>query len=175
MTETVASGIARRVVAGDGDAPSHPVADTVRLDYEARFLRRRRIRTDTGVDVLVDLPEARQLADGDRLVLEDGRAVRVHAADEALAEIRPRNAEDLARLAWHVGNRHVPCEIRAGALRIRRDHVIEAMLARLGAEVVPVEAPFDPERGAYGNARTFGHEHGHDHAHGRLHDHDHAR
>lgn len=145
-----------------------PVADRVVLDYEARFLRRRRLVTESGAALMVDLAETASLDDGDALLLADGRAVGVVAAPEALIEVRG----DLARLAWHIGNRHTPCEIGEGRLAIRRDHVIEAMLARLGAELVPVTAPFRPEGGAYGHGRTLGHEHGHGHGHGH-HDHDH--
>ena len=80
----------------------------------------------------------------------------------------------LLRVAWHLGNRHLPTQLLGDRLRIRRDHVIEAMLVQLGAFVVPVEAAFDPEGGAYGHGRTFGHDHGHSHDHGASHDHGHS-
>ena len=90
----------------------------------------------------------------------------VEAAPEDLIEVRG----DLARLAWHIGNRHTPCQIGAGHLTIRRDHVIEAMLAHLGADLTPVTGPFRPEGGAYGKGRTMGHDHGgHDHGHTHSH------
>ena len=89
----------------------------------------------------------------------------MRAAPEPLAEVAAEGAE-LARLAWHVGNRHAPAQIGAGRLWIRRDHVLEAMLARLGATVRPVMAPFTPEGGAYGHGRTHGHSHGHGHGDG---------
>jgi urease accessory protein len=73
---------------------------------------------------------------------------------------------DLARLAWHIGNRHTPCQVEKGRLLIRRDHVLEAMLRQLGAGVEAVIAPFRPEGGAYGHGRTMGHDHGHSHDHG---------
>jgi urease accessory protein len=136
-----------------------PAADHAVLPYDSRWLRREVIETAGGLRVLVDLQEARVLADGDRLRLEDGRAVEIRAAPEELAEIRPRDAHHLARLAWHLGNRHLPTRIEAGRLLIRRDHVIEEMLALLGADIRHVVEPFDPEGGAYGHGRTHSHAH----------------
>ena len=141
---------------------SGPAADRIALDYEARFLRRRRLVTAGGLDLLVDLPEAVSLNAGDALELADGRLVEIAAAPEPLLEI---TGPDLARLAWHIGNRHTPFQIEPGRLLIRRDHVLADMLTRLGATLAEVEAPFTPEGGAYGHGRTFGHDHGHDHAH----------
>jgi urease accessory protein len=108
---------------------------------------------------VVDLPHATVLADGDALRLDDGRLVAVVAAEEALAEVSCPEPARLARIAWHLGNRHLPMQIVGQALRIRRDHVIEDMLRRLGAAVTPVTAPFDPEGGAYGEGTTHGHHH----------------
>lgn len=139
------------------------LADTVALDYEARFLRRRRLVTASGASLMVDLVETTSLDHGDALLLDDGRAVGVVAAAEDLFEVRG----DLSRLAWHIGNRHTPCQIAHDRLVIRRDHVIEAMLRQLEADLTPIHAPFRPEGGAYGHGRTMGHDHGqsHDHAH----------
>jgi urease accessory protein len=125
-----------------------------------------------GLAFLVDLAEVTNLDDHWGFALDDGRAVGVEAAPEDLIEVRG----DLARLAWHIGNRHTPCQIGADHLRIRRDHVIEAMLAHLGAEMTPVTGPFRPEGGAYGKGRTMGHDHGgHDHGgHDHGHSHHHA-
>jgi len=136
-------------------------ADSVVLDYESRFVRRKRLQTRGGEGVLVDLPETTSLGDGDALVLEDGRLIAVRAADEPVLVVRG----DLPRLAWHIGNRHTPCQIGADHLVIRADHVLEAMLNQLGARVVPAMAPFTPEGGAYGHGRTMGHDHGHHHDH----------
>ena len=152
--------------------------DHVSLDYEGRFLRRKRLVSAGGRAFLVDLAEVTSLDEGDRLDLGDGSGIAVRAAPEALLEIR---GEGLARLAWHIGNRHTPCRIEADRLLIREDHVLADMLARLGATVVPVTAPFQPEGGAYGHGRTLGHSHGPaehgDHAghgdHGHDHDHGH--
>jgi urease accessory protein len=133
--------------------------DRVVLDYRERFLRRRRLETAGGRVLLVDLPDTVSLEDGDSFVLEDGALVAVEAAAEPLAEVTAEPAT-LARLAWHVGNRHTPAEIGDGRLLVQRDHVIEDMLAKLGAEVRHVRAPFRPEGGAYGHGRTHGHHHG---------------
>ncbi|HKL68257.1 urease accessory protein UreE [Salibaculum sp.] len=143
-------------------APVPDVADTVLLDYDGRLLRRKRLVGQGGLAFLVDLPDLTNLDDHWGLVLGDGRAVAVAAAPEDLVEVRG----DLARLAWHIGNRHTPCQIGVDHLVIRRDPVIEAMLARLGADLGPVTGPFRPEGGAYGKGRTMGHDHGHTHEHG---------
>ncbi|MEQ8967412.1 MAG: urease accessory protein UreE [Azospirillaceae bacterium] len=156
-------GRAGRVVAAAEAGASDLAApiDTVTLAYDDRYRRRIRLATDGGGSVLLDLPQAVVLGDGDRLVLDDGATVRVVAAPEPLVRV----TGDLVRLAWHIGNRHLPCQIGLEALLIRRDPVIEAMLAGLGATLAPVEAPFDPERGAYagGSAHGHGHHHAHDH------------
>jgi len=144
--------------------------DRVVLDYRERFLRRKRLVTAGGEALLVDLPEVVSLEQGDALELADGRLVAVEAAAEPLIEVSAA-PEALARLAWHIGNRHTPAEITDGTIRLQRDHVMAEMLERLGASVRPVEAPFRPEGGAYGHGRTHGHHHGGatddpDHGHG---------
>jgi urease accessory protein len=131
-------------VARDGEPFDH-----VTLDYEARHRRRVRLVTARGLELLLDLPEARHLRDGDRLVLEDGRLVMVRAAPERVIEIAAADPRELARLAWHLGNRHTPTQVLPGLLRIREDHVLAEMLRALGAHVLHTEAPFDPETGAY--------------------------
>ncbi len=136
--------------------PNPPVGLSITLTYEDRFLRRKRLLTDQGQAVLLDLPETTSLDHGDLLVLEDGRGVAILAAPEALIEV---TGEDLTRLAWHIGNRHTPCQIAAGRLLIREDHVMADMLMRLGATIRRVTEPFTPEGGAYGLGRTHGHAH----------------
>jgi urease accessory protein len=151
-------------------------ADTVVLDFDDRHRRRMTMTGTRGLAFLLDLEIAVVLRGGDALVLEDGRLVEVVAAPEPLIEIRGSDPHHLIRLAWHLGNRHLPTEVLPKALRIRRDHVIEAMVKGLGARVVEIEAPFDPEGGAYAGGRGQGQEaHGHDHSHGHGHhsDHDH--
>jgi len=150
-------------------------ADTVVLDYDERYRRRIAMTGVRGLEFLLDLPEAVTLSHGDGLKLEDGRIVEVVAAPEPLAELRARDAFALARLAWHLGNRHAPTELTRKSLRIRRDPVLEDMARALGAEIVEIEAPFNPEGGAYvgGHAHEAlrGHDHHdhHDHRHGDAH------
>lgn len=146
-----------------------PADDSLRLTYDARLLRRKRLVTDAGREILVDLAETVSLNHGDCLVLDDGGRVAIHAAPEELLEI----TGDLPRLAWHIGNRHTPCRIEAARLLIQRDHVLKAMLEQLGATVREVVEPFTPEGGAYGHGRTFGHGHGQTHDHGHDHGPDH--
>jgi urease accessory protein len=141
--------------------PEDLAADRLTLDFDARHRRRIRLTTDGGVDVLLDLPKAVAMADGDGLKLDDGRWVGVRAKAEPLLELRCAGARELARLAWHLGNRHAPAEVRADCLRVRPDHVIEALARALGAEVLRVEAPFQPEAGAHVGRGTGGPSHGH--------------
>jgi urease accessory protein len=153
------------------DAP----ADTVVLDFDDRHRRRMAMTGTRGLEFLLDLENAVALRGGDALVLEDGRLVEVVSAPEPLVEIRGADPHHLIRVAWHLGNRHLPTQIMPKGLRIRRDHVIEAMVKGLGARVVEIEAPFDPEGGAYAGT---GHGHAHeDHVHDaghQGHDHNHA-
>jgi urease accessory protein len=147
-------------------------ADTVVLDFDDRHRRRMAMTGTRGLEFLLDLENAVALRGGDALVLEDGRLIEVVAAPEPLLEIKGSDPHHLIRVAWHLGNRHLPTQIMPKGLRIRRDHVIEEMVKGLGARVIEIEAPFDPEGGAYA---TGAHEHhGHDHAHGHDHDHHHG-
>ena len=148
-------------------------ADTVVLDFDDRHRRRMAMTGTRGLEFLLDLENAVALRGGDALVLEDGPLVEVVSAPEPLVEIRGADPHHLIRVAWHLGNRHLPTQIMPKALRIRRDHVIEAMVKGLGARVVEIEAPFDPEGGAYAGT---GHGDAHDHAHHPGHEgHDHAQ
>ena len=123
--------------------------DRVVLDASERHRRRVRMRGERGTELLLDLPHAAALRDGDGLLLDDGSIVAVAGKPEPLCEIAAATEADLMRIAWHIGNRHVEVQIVGDKLRIRRDHVLEAMLIGLGAQVTPIEAPFDPEGGAY--------------------------
>lgn len=140
-------------------------ADRVVLDYDDRHRRRIAMTGNKGVTFLLDLPAPAELRGGDALLLEDGRLIEIVAAPEPLLEIRCADARQLARVAWHLGNRHLPTQIMNGALRVRRDHVIADLAVRLGAEISEIEAPFDPEGGAYqaapslANAGADGHRH----------------
>ena len=142
--------------AGQWDASA--ARDTIVLDAQDRHRRRVVFVGEHGATYLLDLPRPAQLRDGDVLVLEDGALVRVTAKPEALVEIAAANAQELARLAWHIGNRHTEVQIVGDRLRIRRDHVMEDMLRGLGATLSFVDAVFDPEHGAYAH---HGHELGH--------------
>ena len=125
------------------------------LGYEDRFLRRKRLVTAAGEPFLVDLAETANVLAGDAFELSDGRLVEIAAALEPVLVV----TGDLTRLAWHIGNRHTPCQIEGDRLVIRADHVLADMLRGLGATVVATEAPFTPEGGAYGLGRTMGHAH----------------
>ncbi len=141
-----------------GQWPAREARDSVTLPYDARHRRRLRLTTDGGRDFLLDLPEATVMRDGDGIVLEGGEWVVLRAAKETLAEITCAIPQDLVRIAWHLGNRHIPTEIFQDRLLIRDDHVIVDMARRLDARVRIIEAPFDPEGGAYGDAHADAHK-----------------
>jgi urease accessory protein len=143
-----------------GHWPKEKAAGTLTLDFDARHRRRIRLTADHGEDVLLDLPKTVAMADGDGLQLDDGSWLRVKAASEPLIEVRHAGRHQLVRLAWHLGNRHLSTEIREDSLLIRPDQVIEDMLIGFGAELMKVEAPFQPEGGAYGSSGH--HDHGQD-------------
>jgi urease accessory protein len=135
------------------------VIDCVVLDATDRHRRRIVLTGEGGTKLLLDLPHAQALRDGDALVLEDGSIVRVTGKHEALVEIAAANPQQLARFAWHIGYRHTELELAGERLRIRRDSVLEEMLRGLGAQLSPIEAPFEPEPGAYAHAhRPDAHE-----------------
>jgi urease accessory protein len=154
-------------------------ADTVRLDYDRRTRRRIALTAAGGLEFLLDLAKAPVLVAGDGLRLEDGRIVAVAAAPERLLEIACADERALARIAWHLGNRHLAAEIGARVVYIREDHVIADMARGLGAEVRTVERPFNPEGGAYGQGAAHAHHgpepnrgHHHNHGHGHSHPHE---
>lgn len=125
------------------------VIDEITLDYDRRHRRRHRFTTASGVEILLDLPEAIHIRDGDAMALENGSCIGVRAAPEALLEITAPDAHALTRLAWHLGNRHLSVQILPDRLRILHDHVIAEMIRFLGGSVTEIAAPFDPESGAY--------------------------
>jgi urease accessory protein len=159
-------------IAPHGHWPRTSARGSVTLDYDARHRRRFRLVSDDGEEFLLDLPRATVLEDGDGLALSDGGWIGVKAAPERLLEITAASAHLLLRLAWHLGNRHLPAEITEERILIREDHVIADMLQGLGATLRTIEAPFTPERGAYDGAPAHGHD-GHDHHHDHEHEHDH--
>jgi urease accessory protein len=147
-----------------GSWPRGAAGATITLAYDDRHRRRVRLVADDGREFLLDLPEALVLREGDGLRLDDDTWLAVRAAEEQVCDIACSTPEALARIAWHLGNRHLPMQIVSGGLRIRDDHVIVAMLEGMGAAVTRRMAPFDPEGGAY--ARSHGHPHGaHEHHH----------
>jgi urease accessory protein len=148
-----------------GHWPAAKARGSVTLAYDERHRRRLRLVSDAGEEFLLDLAQATALAEGDGLALSDGSWIAVKAAPEALLEIRGRSAHHLLRLAWHLGNRHLPAQIEAERILIRRDHVIAEMLHGLGAAVREIEAPFTPEQGAYATGGHHHHDHGDEHGH----------
>jgi urease accessory protein len=150
-----------------GNWPKENAAGTLTLDFDGRHRRRIRLTADQGEDVLLDLPKAVAMADGDGLQLDDGRWLKIQAAPELLVEVSHKDPSQLARLAWHLGNRHLPTEIRNQVLRFRPDHVIEDMLRGFGSDLTKVMAPFQPEGGAYADNGHHHHNHNHD---GHQHD-----
>jgi urease accessory protein len=162
------------------DRQNRPVIDTVILDYAQRSARK---TTVTGVKsgvIEIDLHQPARLRTDDLLILDDGGLVEVLAAPEPLLEARAGDVAALSRLAWHLGDRHVPVQLLPNRIRARRNAAIEALLKSLGAKVTMIEAPFEPESGAYESAhrQDHGHDHGHahnhhghSHGHGRRHDH----
>ncbi len=159
-----------------GAWPEADQRDTVLVDFDRRHRRRIVLTTESGASLLVDLPHAARLRDGDALALESGGYVRVRARPEHLLEIHS-DQENLIRIAWHLGNRHLPVQMTPGSLIIRYDHVIADMVHTLGGHAHEIHAAFDPEAGAYAGGHSHltddDDDHHHDHAHPHGHDHDH--
>jgi len=149
-----------------------PVIDTLILPQAQRQAQKGFLFGVKGTCVELDFAEPVRLRTDDALVLDDGGLIEVVAEPEALVEVRAADLPSLARLAWHLGDRHVPVQVLERKLRLKRDPAIEAMLESLGAKVTAVEAPFEPEGGAYQAAAA--HDHHHDHGHEHHHHHDHA-
>ena len=131
--------------------------DRCLLSYEDRFFRRRKLTGEGGLTFVVDMEQTTNFDNGAAFVLADGRLIEIVAAPEPLLAV---TGPDLVRLAWHIGNRHTPCQIGDARLLIRDDPVIGHMLEHLGATLTKVTEPFTPEGGAYGHGRTHSHEHG---------------
>jgi urease accessory protein len=155
MTQPVCSTVTRHF---------HDPAGRITLEETARHRRRMKMVSDNGIEFLLDLAEARLLRHCDGLVLDDGRVVEVLAAPESLFEVRGRDPRHLLALAWQIGNRHLAAQIFEDRILVRSDHVIGAMLEGLGASVIEISAPFDPEGGAYGGEH-MDHHHGYDRGH----------
>jgi urease accessory protein len=159
--------------------PKSVPSDTLRLAYDDRKKSRLRVWSEHRREVGVFLAWGSTLRDGDLLAANSGEVFVVKAAPEPLSEVRSRDWHLLTRAAYHLGNRHVPLQIEPGILRYQRDHVLDEMLEQLGLHVDVVEAPFEPEAGAYSGG---GHSHGHAdergnedaHAHGYEDEHEHV-
>jgi urease accessory protein len=150
-----------------------PVVDTLILPHAQRQAQKGFLFGIKGTCVELDFPETVRLRTDDALLLDTGGLVEVVAEPEPLIEVRAADLPSLARLAWHLGDRHVPVQIMERKLRLKRDESIEALLQSLGAKVVAIEAPFEPEGGAYEVAAGGHHHHDHDHDHGHDHHHHH--
>ena len=159
------------------DRHDRPVIDTVILDYAQRSEQKITVTGVKGCTFEIDLHPPARLRTDDLLLLDDGGLVEVVAAPEPLIEARAADVAALSRLAWHLGDRHVPVQVLPNRIRARRDAAIESLLTSLGAKVVVIEAPFEPEGGAYASSHGHGHAHDdHDHAydhHGHSHGRDH--
>ena len=153
---------ALRVLPAGGWDPARQ-SDQVSLTFDLPHRRRIALTTDTGAALLLDLAQTQHLRDGDGLETDAGGVIRVAALAEPLLELTAPDPAALARLAWHLGNRHLPVQILSGALRIRPDHVIADMARGLGAAARALSAPFDPETGAYAAGPHDHHDHHHHH------------
>ncbi len=160
-----------------------PAAEVLCLPFDLRCKSRLMTRLASGREALLVLPRGRIMRGGDQLLASEGTRVEVVAADERVADITAADARELARIAYHLGNRHVAVQIEPGRLRIAADHVLEAMVAGLGGRLEHCEAPFEPEGGAYAAHEgrhvhphhAHDHHHGGNHAHGHAQDHDHGQ
>ena len=153
---------------------SHDATDTVLLDHDQRRRRRIVYRTQAGRAILLDQPNVVHLRHGDGLLLDDGTCIAVEALPERLTAITAPDLPALVRIAWHLGNRHLPTQLDGERLLIREDHVIAHMVEGLGGTCHAIEAAFDPEGGAYEGGQGHGYGHDHGHAHGDDHHHHHS-
>ncbi len=148
---------------GGADPHAQQISGTAVLQHDERHLRRKAIKLTNGTRVMVDLPEPVVLTSGDQLVLDNGDVIAIAAADEPLYKVTAHDQSHLVQLAWHIGNRHLPAAVTNSEILILRDHVIKAMLIRLGAAVDEITAPFNPIRGAYAGHGSGHHQHDHHH------------
>ena len=130
--------------------------DFIELSYDERFLRRKKLVSDNGFEFLVNLPETKSLSENQAFRLQSGNLILIKNKKESLLEIKGKN---LMQLIWHIGNRHIPCQIEENRILIQNDKVIEEMILRLNGQTKVILEAFDPEGGAYGIGRTHGHRH----------------
>ncbi len=148
-----------------GQKQAADIIDTLLLDYDQRRSLSGVLTGLKGGQFQIAISSPSAVTTDDCLVLEDGRLIEVVARPEPLLEIRAGDVASMARLAWYLGDRHIPAQLHERWLRVRHDPATEKLLAALGVRVVAIEAPFEPEGGAYSGAH---HHHGHDHPHGPL-------
>ena len=132
------------------------IEDTITLTYNKRFIRRKKLVSDNNFEFLVNLPETISLEENSAFVLENGSLILIKYAKEPLIEIV---SENLMKIIWHIGNRHIPCQIESNRLLIQEDKVIEELIIKLGGKIKKIYQKFCPEGGAYGLGRTHGHQH----------------
>ena len=132
------------------------ISDFISLSYEERFIRRKKLTSDNGLEFLVNLPETKSLSKNQAFKLENGKYIMIKSKEEKLLEI---TGDNLMQLIWHIGNRHIPCQIKKNKIFIQNDKVIEDMIKKLGGKIKPVKQTFNPEGGAYGIGRTHSHKH----------------
>jgi len=166
---------ATRVIAA-AHVHDRKIVDTLILDYAQRSARKLAATGVKGLAVEIDLHEPRRLRTDDLLELDDGTLVDVVAAPEPIIEARVTDAAGLVRLAWQLGDRHVPVQVLANRIRVQGTEAAETLLKSFGVKTARIEAPFEPEGGAYeAQAHAYhdhAHDHGHDHDHDRAHEHD---
>ncbi|MGA0412198.1 MAG: urease accessory protein UreE [Candidatus Puniceispirillales bacterium] len=132
------------------------IKDTITLNYHERFIRRKKLVSDNNFEFLVNLPETISVNKDEGFLLENDQIILIKYAKETLIEIK---SDDLIKIAWHIGNRHIPCQIENDRLLIQEDKVIEKLIIRLGGSIKTILEEFCPEGGAYGLGRTHGHKH----------------
>jgi urease accessory protein len=153
-----------------GQAQGGDVIDTLLLDYDQRRMPNGAHKGLKGTAFEIALPQSAPIATDDCLVLDDGRLIEIVARPEPLLEIRAGDVAAMARLAWHLGDRHIPAQLHERRIRVRRDEATEKLLHALGAHALAIDAPFEPESGAYSSGHDHDHHHG-DHDHHHSHDH----
>ena len=132
------------------------IEDTITLTYDQRFIRRKKLVSDNNFGFFVNLSETVSLKKNEGFLLDNGSIILIKSAEEELLEITSNN---LMKITWHIGNRHIPCQIENERLLIQVDKVIENLIIKLGGHVKKVKEEFNPEGGAYGLGRTHGHKH----------------
>ena len=133
--------------------------DRIFLSYENRFKRRLRMETEKGHEFLLNLPKAIELPIGGSLILENGKEIEIKALKEKLFKVIPCNTEDLPEISWHIGNRHLPCQIFKDYLTIQENFVFAEMLKSLNCKIETINTTFSHMKGVYGLGRTLGHSH----------------